>query len=159
MPKPEQPMVDMMLARIVTYEHGEQQSIFLRERGGKRGFPILIGTNEAHEIHRVVTRIEPHRPLTHKLLHDTMAALGARLVRVEITALKQATFFARLVVEPAGADAPIHVDARPSDAIALAVRAGCPIHVAAEVVAQAAGESVTPDDEGDEPPKKGKKKA
>ncbi len=137
-------MVDMLLVRIVTHDHGEQQSIFLKERGGPRGFPILIGAHEAHEIQRVVTHLEPPRPPTHKLLFDAVTALGARLERIEITDLRQATFFARLVLMAPGATTPVHVDARPSDAIALALRAGCPIHVAQDVVSAAAGEGPPP---------------
>lgn len=134
-------MVDMLLARVVTYDQGEQHTIYLRERGGARGFPILIGAHEAAEIQRVVTGREPPRPSTHRLAHDTIGGLGAALTRVEITALRKGTFFAQLVIQPAGKAPAVLVDARPSDAIALALRAGCPIHVAAEVVAAAAGDA------------------
>lgn len=165
-------MVDMLLARVVTYDQGEQHTIYLRERGGARGFPILIGAHEAAEIQRVVTGREPPRPSTHRLAHDTIGGLGAALARVEITALRKGTFFAQLVIQPGGKAPAVLVDARPSDAIALALRAGCPIHVAADVVAAAAGDagptsppgpssgpgpSKPPPDDDPPPPKKRRK--
>jgi uncharacterized protein len=129
-------MIDVTLSRIVLRDGEERQFIVLAEVEGTRGFPIVIGNNEASEIQRVVHGIEPERPLTHQLAFAVLSALGARLQAVEIVDLKQNTFFARLWLEtPAGK--PLAVDARPSDAIALALRAKCPIRVAEEVLAKA----------------------
>lgn len=130
-------MVDVALARIVMQEDADRQYIFLNECGGKRGFPIVIGNNEAGEIHRVVVGLESERPLTHQLCFNTIGALNSSLKRVDIVDLRHNTFFAQLVLQDAtGAETAV-IDARPSDAIALALRASCPIRVAEKVLALA----------------------
>lgn len=132
-------LVAMRLGRIVLQDEVDQQFIFLCEVGGERGFPIVIRDNEAREIERVVRRKDPARPLTHQLLAQAIDALGATLRSVDIVDLRENTFFARLVLSPqAGGE--VHVDARPSDAIALALRARAPIRVAELVLRQACAE-------------------
>lgn len=129
-------MIDVTLSRIVLRDGEERQFIVLAEAEGKRGFPIVIGSNEAFEIQRVVHGIEPERPLTHQLAYNAIQALGGRIQAVEIVDLKQNTFFARLWLATPG-NGTVAVDARPSDAIALALRARCPIRVAEDVLAKA----------------------
>ena len=138
-------MVDVVLGRIVIRETSDRQYIFLNERGGKRGFPIVIGTNEAAEIQRVVARIECERPLTHQLAHSIVEALGAELKRCDIVDLRQNTFYAQLVLQTRDGGTTAVVDARPSDAIALALRAGCPIRVAESVLEQVRTDESGPD--------------
>ena len=127
-------MVAMMLGRIVIRENSDQQYIFLRERAGKRSFPIVIGTNEALEIDRVTKGIQPERPLTHQLAYETIKALGAELKRVDIVDLRNNTFFAQVVLQNKKGELTAVVDARPSDAVALAMRARCPLRVAESVL-------------------------
>ena len=134
----ENPMLDVYLGRIVLRDGMDRQYIYLVEQGGPRGFPIVIGNNEALEIHRVVHEIEPERPLTHQLTHATIQALGASVQSVDIVDLRQNTFFAHIVLKGEDGDALTVIDARPSDAIALALRAKCKIRVAESVMAQAA---------------------
>jgi bifunctional DNase/RNase len=142
-------MVDVALGRVVYQEGAEQQYIFLAECNGSRGFPIVIGTHEAGEIHRVIVGREPGRPLTHQLCFEAIAALEGSIVGVDIVDLKHNTFFARLrLLTPSGDRH--EVDARPSDAIALALRAKCAIRVS-ERVLELAGSGVQPP-EGDEGP-------
>lgn len=101
--------------------------VVLRERLGTRVLPIWIGPHEASAIASRLAGMRPPRPLTHDLALGALEAVGARLVRVHITRVEQQTYFAELVVK-AGAGAPEQrVDARPSDAIALALRAQAPI--------------------------------
>jgi bifunctional DNase/RNase len=133
-------MVEVSLRRIVVREGADRQYIYLADRSGKRGFPIVIGNNEAGEIHRVVHGYGTERPLTHQLAHDTIRALGAAIKNVDIVDLRQNTFYAQLVLQNDAGDVIAVVDARPSDAIALALRAGCPIRVAEEVMQKAAVE-------------------
>ena len=133
---PEQPMVEVVLGRIVIREGSDRQYIFLHERGGKRGFPIVIGSNEAAEIKRVIARIECERPLTHQLAFSIIEAFGARIRRCDIVDLRQNTFFAQLVLQTDSGDRTVVLDARPSDAIALALRAGCTLRVAESVLEQ-----------------------
>lgn len=130
--------VPVRLARVVLRDGADQQWIFLQEVEGKRGFPIVIGNGEAAEIHRVLADEPLPRPLTHQLALAAVEALGSKLVRVDIVDLRNNTFFARLVLAGVEAGvAEVHVDARPSDALALALRAGAPLRVAESVLAEA----------------------
>jgi bifunctional DNase/RNase len=142
-PIDEGPMIDVALSRIVIREGSDQQYIFLRELAGVRGFPIVIGTSEACEIRRVVNGIQPERPLTHQLAFESIKALGAELKRVDIVDLRNNTFFAQLVLHDSRGDRVAIVDARPSDAVALALRARCPLRVAESVL-----EAVRTDESG-----------
>lgn len=133
-------MLDVTLSRIVMREGTDRQYIYLQREteAGTRGFPIVIGSHEAQEIQRLVHAVDPPRPLTHQLAYDMLDALGVKLISVDIVALRQNTFFARLDLSGSEAHPEvIHVDARPSDAIALAIRARCPIRVEADVFERA----------------------
>jgi hypothetical protein len=141
------PMVPVELARLVLYDNAEQQFIYLREVGGQRGFPIVIGENEANEIRRVVTGTHTERPLTHQLAYQTIRQLGHEVLRVDIVDLRNNTFFAQLVLKNKRGDMSAVIDARPSDALALALRAGSPVRVAESVLA-----SLRPDEGPEEGP-------
>ncbi len=135
---PEPKMIDVSLARIVIRDGADRQYIFLSEVDGPRGFPIVIGNSEAGEIHRVVHGITPERPLTHQLTFAAIRALGASIEAVDIVDLKHNTFYAQLVLKAdENGEEPRLVDARPSDAIALALRAKCRIRVAEGVLTRA----------------------
>jgi bifunctional DNase/RNase len=127
-------MIEVQLSRIVIRETSDQQRIYLREKGGTRQFPIVIGIHEAAAIDRKVRDRRPPRPMTHDLLASVVDALGGRLVRVVVSELRQNTFIARLDLERPDGGETIEVDARPSDAIALAAHLGSPIFVAEEVL-------------------------
>jgi len=142
----EQRMIDVALSRIVIHDGIDRQYIYLSEAQGDRGFPIVIGNNEALEIHRVVHAIEPERPLTHQLAYSTIRALGASLKSVDIIDLRKNTFFAHIVLQNDQGDVLTVIDARPSDAIALALRARCQIRVAESVMERASA----PEDETEE---------
>jgi len=149
-PLPELRMVEVVLGRIVIREHADRQYVYLVERGGQRGFPIVIGSNEAAEIQRVVAGIECERPLTHQLAFAILESLGAKLRRCDIVDLRQNTFYAQLVLETTQPTSSVVLDARPSDAIALALRAGCPLRVAESVLEQARSDASGPDPVGEE---------
>src|ERR1035437_141672 len=102
----------------------------------KRTLPIFIGATEAQAIALHLDRVPIPRPLTHDLLKTVMDNLECRMKRAEICALRENTFFAKLILEWNGVDS--EIDARPSDAIALALRFTAPIYVAEEVM-EAAG--------------------
>ena len=127
---PEPKMVEMVLARIVLRDNDRGQQIFLVERGGKRGFAMVIGRAEAEEIQRVVTKVESQRPMTHQLAHAIVEGLGAVVRRVDIVDIRDNTFFAQLVLQTPDGSTTAVLDARPSDALALGLRAGAPIRVA-----------------------------
>lgn len=130
-------LLEMQLRRIVIRENSDQQYIYLVEKDGERSFPIIIGTSEAFEIRRVVCGVQTERPLTHQLAHDLITSLGGRLVGVDIVDLRNNTFYANLLIEQAGGGETKLIDTRPSDAVALAMRAGCPLRVAESVLAEA----------------------
>jgi len=127
-------LVEVRLSRIVIREDSDRQYIFVTEREGERGFPIVIGTAEAIEIHRVVRGVDHERPLTHELTSAIITGLGAKLLSCDIVALKQNTFYALLRLENDAGE--VEIDARPSDAIALSLRAGGRLRVAEEVLNQ-----------------------
>jgi len=130
------PMVECELSRIVLRDTSEEQFIYLKEKSGEgRVFPIVIGRPEARAIDRRVRNLASPRPMSHDLLAAVVDALGARLERVAITDLKDGTFFATLRLARDGET--VEVASRPSDAIALAVRANAPIFVSEEVLREA----------------------
>jgi bifunctional DNase/RNase len=129
-------MHECELTRIVLRDTAEEQIIYLREKNGQgRVFPIVIGRTEARAIDRAVRNQSPPRPMTHDLLATVVEAAGCSLEKVEITDLKEGTFFGVLHLRRDGET--FEVDARPSDAIALAVRTRAQIFVAEEVLKEA----------------------
>lgn len=107
--------------------------------------PIWIGHAEAGAILLALQGIAAPRPMTHDLLHNTIEMLGYTVTRVEITSLDAGTFYASVILQ--GTDREHVIDARPSDSVALAVRAGCPIFVAEDVFTEAAVEVTEVDEE------------
>ena len=132
-------MIRVELAAIVINERSDEQVIALREVDGERQFPIVIGMFEAFAIDRIVKGRPSERPLTHDLLASVVGALGGRFVRVAIDDLRDETYYAKVVVGR-GEDDEVLVDARPSDAITLALKAQVPIYVAERVMSAAARE-------------------
>jgi uncharacterized protein len=120
-----------------------QPIVLLKEVTGDRYLPIWIGAVEATAIAFAQQGVVPARPLTHDLLRDVVAAMGQELSAVRITELRDGVFYAELVFGSG-----VEVSARPSDAIALALRTGSPIYGADEVLAEA-GISI-PDEQEDE---------
>ncbi len=124
----------MEIFRIRTDDRRGEQLIVLKEREGNgRLLPIIIGPYEAEAIRMKVRGVKTARPLTHDLLQDTIKQLGATLERIVIDNLDKGTFFAKLVLRMDN-DHEVRVDARPSDAIALALRSGAPIFVEEKVL-------------------------
>ena len=132
--------VQMELSRIVISEVNDSQVIYLREVDGDRTFPILIGIFEATSIDRRVKDFPTPRPLTHDLLVNTVEEMGGELQDVVISELRDRTYFAKLRIRHEGEL--LEIDARPSDAIAVAVTCDppLPIYVEEEVLTDALGE-------------------
>ena len=128
-------LIQMEVSKIRIDERRGEQVVVLKERGGNRFLPIIIGISEVTAIKMKISGIQPPRPLTHDLLRDTILQLGASLQRIIITKLEFNTFFAKLVLQTKDGDLR-EVDARPSDSIAVALRADAPIFVAEEVLTQ-----------------------
>ncbi|MEW6511309.1 MAG: bifunctional nuclease family protein [Bacteroidota bacterium] len=117
---------------------GGAYALILREVNGNRRLPIIIGASEAQSIALEMEGIKPPRPLTHDLMKNIIAAFGAELSDIVIDDLRDGTFYAKLNIDNQ------MIDSRPSDAIALAVRYGVQIYVAASVMDEAA---FVPDEE------------
>ena len=125
-------MVEMELSKIVIDEKRHDQLIVLKEKDGERLLPIVIGLNEASAIKLKLSGFEPPRPLTHDLLHTTIKNLEADVDRIVIDKIEDNTFHAKVILKHGGKFKTI--DARPSDSIALAVRAKAPIFVEDDVL-------------------------
>src|SRR3989338_5738751 len=130
-------LVEMEVSKIRIDERRGEQVVVLKEREGNRVLPIIIGISEVTAIKMKISGIQPPRPLTHDLLQHTLEQLGAKLTRVVINKLEFNTFFAKLVLQTKEQKIE-EVDARPSDSIALALRADAPIYVADDVLTKVA---------------------
>jgi uncharacterized protein len=129
-------MIELVLSKIKIDENRNEQVIVLREREGSRFLPVVIGIAEVNAIKLKLSGIEPPRPLTHDLLLSTIDQLGAKLKEIHIDKLESNTFHAKLILNRNGSGE-VKVDARPSDSVALALRAGVSIFVAEEVLDEA----------------------
>lgn len=120
-------MVEVSIDSVRVSLMSPQRLVVLRQLEGDRYLPIWVGPYEAEAITVALQEIEMIRPLTHDLLKNVFGIFGARVRRVEINALREDIFYGNIVLDAAGQT--INVDSRPSDAIALAVRARVPIFV------------------------------
>ena len=119
--------------------------IILRDEDDKRSLPIWVGIFEANAIALELEKIATPRPMTHDLIKNILEAIDARVLKVMVTDLKENTFFAVLHLQVGETE--YTVDARPSDAIALALRVAAPIYVDEEVVRKAKSIEVTKEGE------------
>lgn len=124
--------IEFELYQVVITESSQTQVIVIREKGGERFFPIYIGHNEAMAIDRKLNDIQVPRPLTHDLMHTLIEHLGGKLESIIVNDLRDDYYMALLEIRRDGEI--IQIDSRPSDAIALAVRAGCQIFVEEHVL-------------------------
>ena len=129
-------MIEMIVDSVRVSLTNQQRIIVLKEKATDRYLPIWIGPYEAEAITLALQELEVARPQTHDLIRNILAGLKARLVRVEVTTLREDVYYGNLVIEIGGEI--VMVDSRPSDALALAVRYHVPILVASEVLEQAA---------------------
>lgn len=136
-------MSEMRVIGIRVEQPQNQPVLLLRETDGDRYLPIWIGQTEATAIALEQQGVEPARPLTHDLIITLITALGNTLREVRIVDLQEGTFYADLVF-----DNDLRVSARPSDSVAIALRAGVPIYAEEPVLAEAG--LVMPDEREDE---------
>jgi len=129
-------VVQVELSKIIIDEKRQDQIIVLKEKGGKRQFPIVIGFLEASSIKMKLSGMEVPRPMTHDLLISTIHGLNAKVERIVVDSLVENTFHAKLMLKTDDGKTK-EIDSRPSDAIALAVRAHAPIFVDEEVLKKA----------------------
>ncbi len=119
------------LSRIIINETSDQQIIVLKERNGRRSFPIVIGIVEIFAIDRRLKGIKAPRPMTHDLLDSVIENLGAKIKKIVINDLRNHTFYAKIHLSLNGRT--VEVDSRPSDAIALGAASNAPIYVAEHI--------------------------
>jgi hypothetical protein len=130
------PFVRVKVERVMLDPVVGAPVLVLREAGGDRVLPIGIGQVEAMAIAAHLEAVPMARPMTHDLLRNVVDVLGARVNRVTVTALREGVFYAELALGVAERE--VLLDARPSDGVALALRAGAPIFVDEGVLASAA---------------------
>ena len=129
-------MIEMELLGVQVELPSNSPLLLLRETEGQgRVLPVVIDTPEAHAIHRGIEGIRLARPLTHDLLVTMLEELQATVIGVVVTELRERTFFAEIELQVAGESRTI--SARPSDAIAIAVRTETPIYASEDVLAEA----------------------
>ena len=137
-------MIELELVGVRVELPHNQPIVLLKERGGVRFLPIWIGAVEATSIAFALQGVATARPMTHDLMRDLLGSLTVSVDRIVVTELRERTFFAEIQMTQDGEA--IVVSSRPSDAIALAVRATVPIFAAEEVLAEA-GIEIEDDDE------------
>ena len=128
-------LIEMVVESVRVHTLSTQHVVILRETGRDRYLPIWIGPWEANAIALKLQGVSPERPLTHDLFARTLSALGVAIVRIVVSDLADETFRARIVLDHGGRAH--EIDARPSDAIALAIRAGAPIFATHDVLDRA----------------------
>jgi uncharacterized protein len=135
-------MVEVVIDSIRVSLMSQQRIVILREAHAERYLPIWIGVYEAESITIALQSVEVARPLTHDLLRNVFNVLNAQIIRVEVSSLRDDTFFGNIIAEIDGRE--LNIDARPSDALNLAVRAHVPILVARAVMDSA---GITPEED------------
>ena len=151
------PMLELVIDSIRVSLMNYRRVVILKEKGTDRYLPIWIGPAEADAIAVKLQNVDVPRPLTHDLLSSVINTLGANIERIVVSDLSNDTFYAKIILDASGT--PHEVDCRPSDALAVAVRAGVPIFVEERVMNKAGilmdketGKPIT-DGTGERPPK------
>jgi hypothetical protein len=135
-------MIEVKIDSIRVSLMTQHRIVMLKALEGEHYLPIWIGPCEADAITQELQGTPLPRPMTHDLLKNVIEELGARVLFIEVSALRDEVFYARIVLEVAGQQH--EIDARPSDSIALAVRVNVPIYVDEHVMQQAA---IVPEEE------------
>jgi bifunctional DNase/RNase len=127
-------MIEVLVSRLGLDSATNSYVVVLQERGGTRLLPIWIGQPEAESIVRHMHSVKNARPLTHDLVRNLIVGMGAQLRRVQITRVEKSTYFAELHIQRG--DTLVHIDARPSDSIAIALRLSSPIFAAEDLLVE-----------------------
>ncbi len=130
------PMQEMVIYGVSFDMVGKQPIVLLKTSEGNKFLPIWIGHPEAAAILMRLQGASTPRPMTHDLVTDMLSHLEVRVMRIAVTELRDNTFYAMITLQVNGAE--IEIDSRPSDAIALAVRADAPIFAADAVIEESA---------------------
>ena len=149
-------LVPMSIKGLMLDPVSNSPIVVLKDEEEKFFLPIWVGIFEANAIALQLENVATPRPMTHDLLRNMISELDARVTRIVINDLRDSTFFAqiRLLVTKGGGDRMLEIDARPSDAIALALRTEAPIYVAQSVLEQA--QTISPEGNGEDSEEKSK---
>lgn len=128
-------MIEVELSKIRVDETRDEQIIVFKEKKGERLFPVVIGIAEVNSIKLKLSGMLPPRPLTHDLLQDILEKLGTTVLKVCIDKIIDNTFFAKIYLKNFQGKE-IVIDARPSDSVAVALRAKAPIFATEDVIGQ-----------------------
>ena len=128
-------MIEVQIDSVRVHLMTPQRLVVLKQKNSERYLPIWVGPYEAEAITVALQEVEMSRPLTHDLLNNVFGAFNAHVIRIEIVKLQNDIFYGSIVAEVSGRE--VHIDARPSDAIALSVRAHVPILVHPSVMDEA----------------------
>ena len=144
-------MIEVTVSRLGLDSSTNSYVVVLQERDGTRLLPIWIGQPEAESIVMHMHNVKRSRPLTHDLVRSLIVGMGAQLRRVQITRVEKSTYYAELHVQR-GTEL-VHIDARPSDSIAVALRLSAPIYAAESLLVEPGEETEEGDDDSasDEP--------
>ena len=137
-------MIEVTVSRLGLDSATNSYVLILQEKGGRRLLPIWIGQPEAESIVMQMHNIKRERPLTHDLCKSLIIGLGGSLRRVQITRVQKNTYFAELHIHRG--ESIVHVDARPSDSVAIALRLAAPIFAPESLLTAMAAED---EDESD----------
>ena len=128
-------MIEVQIDSVRVHLMTPQRLVVLKQKNSERYLPIWVGPYEAEAITVALQEVEMSRPLTHDLLKNVFGAFNARVTRIEIVKLQNDIFYGNIIAEVDGRE--VHIDSRPSDAIALSVRAHVPILVHPSVMEEA----------------------
>jgi bifunctional DNase/RNase len=129
-------MQEMVIYGVSFDMVGKQPIVLLKTREANKFLPIWIGHPEAAAILMKLQGANTPRPMTHDLMNDLLSELDVSCSKVSVTELRENTFYASITLQSGGQE--IEIDSRPSDALALAVRASAPIYAAEDVIAESA---------------------
>ncbi|MEK6608898.1 MAG: bifunctional nuclease family protein [Myxococcota bacterium] len=128
-------LIEMSVARLAVDPFTNTPIVVLKDEAGKNAVPIWIGLLEASAIAMELEKVEMARPMTHDLMKTMLAKTGVEVARVEVSGLRDNTYYATICLRHGGRE--IAIDARPSDALALALRTGARICVDESIVEKA----------------------
>jgi uncharacterized protein len=128
-------MLEMKVRGLTLDPLSNMALVILRDLEGNKALPIWVGIPEANAIALEIEQVPTPRPMTHDLIKNILEGINATVTRIVVNDLKDSTFYATIFVSLGGQE--FHIDARPSDAIAVALRVKAPIYVALDVIERA----------------------
>lgn len=129
-------MIELVLSKIKVDENRHEQLVVFREKDGNRFLPVVIGLPEIHAIKLKLGNVKPPRPMTHDLMLKVIQELDGKIVKVVIDKLENNTFHAKIHIIKEGSREVV-IDSRPSDSVAIALRAQVPVFAEEEVLNKA----------------------